>query len=76
MHPSYFLWSGIGPIEDLDGDDETTPLCRTRDEAIKVLRSKHGSSYDWTLWENIDGKVTLIGASVREPGGRATTLYI
>lgn len=76
MQPTYFLWSGLGPIEDLDGDDDHTPLCVDRQQAIEVLRAKYNSTYDWTLWENVAGKVTLIGVSVREPGGRATTLFI
>lgn len=53
----YFLWSGLGAIEDLDQEGVTT-----LNQALSALTAK--VSGDWTLWWRSDMYVTLIAAKV------------
>lgn len=66
MRPSYYLWSGIRDIEDLD-DDETL-YDPTYGNAMAALRAKtHG---DWSLWERVGDRVRLVAVSVERDGNR------
>lgn len=52
---SYYLWCGIGAIEELED-------CTTRDQAIKELDSK--SDGDWTVWERTGLGAILLAVKV------------
>jgi hypothetical protein len=51
---TYYLWNGIGAIEDLD--------CSTLDEAVQELNSKVIG--DWTLWQRDGMKARLVAINL------------
>lgn len=64
--PSYYMWTGIGAIESLDGDDG--PEALDRFAAIQALRAKqYDTAHDWTLWERLGDQVRLVAAIATDP---------
>lgn len=60
----YYIWNGIGAVEDLDGHD--LPLATNRGQAWEIFRvlGKERGEEDITLWERdweqAGGKATLL----------------
>jgi hypothetical protein len=54
---SWYLWCGVGAIEDLEGVQE-------RADAIELLKAKFGA--DWTLWERNGDRAILLGVKGRD----------
>lgn len=58
---TYYVWAGVGAIEDLDGEDH--PLVTNRLDAIALFallcNQRQG---DLTLWERDGEKATLLSA--------------
>ncbi len=63
--PTYYLWAGIGAVEDLDGDD--WPACADRFAAVRELAKKQSDPRDWTLWERLGHSVRLVAAVATDP---------
>ena len=54
---SYYLWSGIGAIEDLDDLDDDAPIVATV-AALAALKAK--TDGDWTLWLRQGNRAILV----------------
>lgn len=63
---SYYLWSGIAEIEDLE--DATTD-----EQALKALHDKTGHG-DWTLWKRNGYRAQLLAINVRNEQGKRAVL--
>lgn len=58
---TYYVWSGVGAIQDFDGEDLPHALNRT--QAILIFKEfveKQNHKSDWTLWERDGQKARLI----------------
>lgn len=68
---TYYVWAGVGAIEDLDGEDH--PLVKSRLDAIALfalLATQRQT--DLTLWERDGDKATLLAA---KQGGPVITIW-
>ena len=78
---TYYVWAGVGAIEDLDGEDQH-PLVTNRQDAIALFallcNQRQG---DLTLWERTGDKAVLISAKHSGPvigiwGGQYTHTFL
>lgn len=63
MNPEgyYYLWSGLGAIEDLD---DAEPLVYTAAKAVAALKAKTGGH--WTLWLREGYRAILVATWLAE----------
>ena len=68
---TYYVWSGVGEILDLDGEDDL-PLANTRGEAVAIFSKlvRERPDRDWTLWERTGMTARLVRVYARpDPKG-------
>lgn len=69
---TYYVWSGVGEILDMDGEDDL-PLVNNREQAVvefsKLVRQR--PNRDWTLWERngTDAKLLRVYTRPDKKGG-------
>lgn len=61
----FYLWSGVGPIEDLEGVDSVVA-------ARKALTAKAGDGASWTLWVRKNGEPRAALVAVLTPTGEVS----
>lgn len=62
MPKTYYVWAGVGAIEDLDGDGDH-PAVDNRMDAIALFSLlAHQRTTDLSLWERDGDKAKLIAA--------------
>lgn len=66
MTVTYYLWSGLGAIEDLDDG------VVTYEQAVVALQEKQLG--DWVLYRRDGDRVRLVGWNALTPQGRVTEI--
>jgi hypothetical protein len=64
---TYYLWSGIGAIEDLED-------CTTDEEAKKSLQMTVAA--DWTLWKRTGMSAKLLAVKMEDPTWGFVDLFV